>query len=159
MDKVGKGKRLPERLNSESEAELPLLSKFGYNVTSFETTRYNCVAYAAGDETKKWDPTGFPSPSYYWPPNAKRGDEVNSLESCFEEIGFKKCYNGDLEHGYEKIAIYAKDDGNWTHVAKQLSDGAWSSKLGDFEDIRHQKCQWLHSHVYGQVVSFMRRSK
>ena len=29
----------------------------------------------------------------------------------------------EIESGYEKVALYADDQGEWTHVARQLPDG------------------------------------
>ena len=47
--------------------------------------------------------------------------------------------------------------GEWTHAARQLADGWWTSKLGPAEDIRHRTPQALAGDQYGQVVAFMKR--
>ncbi len=44
-------------------------------VTSPKDPSYNCIAFAAGDADRKWDPDMLPDPGYYWPPNALRDDE------------------------------------------------------------------------------------
>lgn len=156
MDQVGQSERLPERLAPELEAEFPGLAAPGYYVTSARTDEYNCVAYAAGDTTRYWDCGALPLPGYYWPDRARHGSDIDALIGCFESIGFETCVDGRLALGYEKVALY--DNGQeWTHVAKQLSDGYWSSKLGSCEDIRHKTPYALCGSVYGQVARFMRR--
>lgn len=154
---MGQDEGLPERLSVEIEAHFPNLVESGYFVTSAHSELYNCIAYAAGDETKKWDCGMLPVPGYYWPPGAKRGKYVDALISAFESIGFEQCTNGDLESGYQKVVLYADADGAWTHAAKQLPDGAWSSKIGSCEDIRHLTPYALCSCDYGSVWHYMRR--
>jgi hypothetical protein len=60
-----------------------------------------------------------------------------------------------LESGFEKIALYALE-GHPKHAARQLPDGAWSSKLGKYIDIAHS-LNGLEGTVYGQVVGFLKR--
>ena len=43
-------------LSAEREAAFPRLARPNYEVTSDETAVYNCIAYAADDTTRKWDP-------------------------------------------------------------------------------------------------------
>ncbi len=40
------------RLSPEREAQFPRLARPNYEVTSDETTVYNCIAYAADDTTR-----------------------------------------------------------------------------------------------------------
>jgi hypothetical protein len=63
-----------------------------------------------------------------------------------------------LELGYEKVALYADGNGEWTHAARQLADGWWTSKLGPDEDILYQTPQALVGDLYGQVHAIMRRT-
>lgn len=50
-----------------------------------------------------------------------------------------------------------------SHVARQLPDGRWTSKLGPDEDIEHNDLHALEGDVgvyplcYGVVIRFMRR--
>lgn len=86
-----------------------------------------------------------------------RGGTIAALVSAFGAIGYEICAGDHLESGYEKVALYVDSRGGWTHAAKQLEDGAWSSKLGDSYDIRHSTPHALHSNIYGQVMYYMRR--
>ena len=56
-----------------------------------------------------------------------------------------------------KIAIYAHDDGQPTHAARQLPDGRWTSKMGHLEDIEHRVVDDVNGPQYGSPVRFMRR--
>jgi len=55
---------------SEIEDCFPQIAQVGYSITSPQTPRYNCIAWAAGDTRKWWWPD--PSPFAYWPPNIPR---------------------------------------------------------------------------------------
>jgi hypothetical protein len=154
---MGDEHRLPERLSAEDEECFKLLVKTGYGVRSDKDPAYNCIAFAAGDETKKWDPGMIPLPGYYWPPGAKRGDDPDSLKSAFQAIGYEICTNGDVEIGFEKIAIYVNNKGNWTHAARQEKSGKWVSKLGEAEDIWHRTQHCFGDSEYGTVVYYMKR--
>lgn len=154
---MGQEEGLPERLGERCEAQFPNLVACGYYVTSPRSYLYNCIAYAAGDETRKWDCGMLPLDGYYWPQNVLPGGDTDALVRCFTAIGFEVCSDDCLEDGYEKVALYADNWDQWLHAAKQLSDGWWSSKLGDSEDIRHRTPYGLCGTVYGQVSRFMRR--
>jgi hypothetical protein len=56
--------------------------------------------------------------------------------ALFESLGFEPCDNGDLDAQTEKIAMWFSED-VFLHVAKQLENGWWSSKLGTCHDISH----------------------
>ena len=58
-----------------------------------------------------------------------------------------------------KVALYADEWGGWTHAARQLADGWWTSKLGPAEDILHRTPSALVGVVYGEVREFMKRAK
>jgi hypothetical protein len=64
-----------------------------------------------------------------------------------------------MELGFEKLAIFADENSEPTHVARQLPSGAWSSKLGAGEDIEHSSLTALEGSVYGRVVQFLRRPR
>jgi hypothetical protein len=117
--------------------------------------RYNCWAFAAGETLRRWEPD--PSGQYYWPDVAPREYTVPAFMAAYKSIGYKHCANALPERSCEKIVIYATADGRVTHAARQLSDGRWISKLGDAEDIIHQRPESLSSMVYGQPVQFMKR--
>lgn len=126
-------------------------------MTSLETDQYNCIAHAADDISQKWDCPPVPTPGFYWPRGAARGDELAALVSAFEQIGYEVCGDGSLEEGIEKVALYA-EDGDWQHAAKQRPDGHWSSKLGDWEDIRHATVMDV-GEEYGAPCCFMKRKR
>jgi hypothetical protein len=147
------------RLSPQRESQFPRLARPNYEVTSDETAVYNCIAYAADDTTRKWGCPDIPDPAYYWPPGARRGDELAALVSAFEQIGYELCDDRDVNEGYDKVVLYADRHGDWTHAAKQLSNGQWSSKLGDWEDIRHEAEMDVGDSAYGLACRYMRRRR
>ena len=74
----------------------------------------------------------------------------------FANEGFSICEEDIWESGYEKIAIY-EFVGQFTHVALQLDDGRWTSKLGERETITHSSPADLTDSLYGNVHCIMRR--
>jgi hypothetical protein len=152
-----------QRLAVHKEQAFPRLALSDYEVTSEETVtaakvQYNCIAHAAGDQTRKWACPVVPLRGYYWPPGARYGDEIEALVSAFEAIGYKVCGDdGTLEDGFEKVAIYMDKNKEWTHAARQRLDGHWSSKLGDWEDIRHANVMDVGDGEYGSVYCYMKR--
>ena len=72
-------------------------------------------------------------------------------------MGYEPCERGDLEPGFEKVAIFADDEGP-THAARQLDNGRWTSKLGSMEDIEHA-LEGLAGSEYGRVVRYLRRQE
>ena len=55
----------------------------------------------------------------------------------------------------------ARDD-KPQRFARQLLNGRWTSKLGDFEDIEHAAPEELEGdgrYEYGQIVAFLRRPR
>ena len=143
---------------SELETVFPGLAADGYEITSPKSAKYNCISWAAGDTDKKWDCTGLPLVGYYWPPGAKISEQIDALITVFHSLGYEICDDGSKEQGFEKVALYGDDSGDWTHAAKQLTDGRWSSKLGDAEDITHSTPQGIVGSIYGTVRQFMKRS-
>lgn len=57
----------------------------------------------------------------------------------------------------EKIAIFSIGR-EFTHVARQLADGRWTSKLGGIKDIAHT-LESLTGGDYGDVVGYMQRPR
>jgi hypothetical protein len=137
------------------ESAFPNLVNDRYVITSPVDRSYNCIAFAAGDTARKWWPSPTISP-YYWPEELPRAETLDNMRRAFELEGYDVCADADLELGYEKVAIYAKDDAP-THAARQLSSGAWISKLGDAHDIEHQSVSAVEGAVYGQAMYYMRR--
>lgn len=141
------------------EKIFPDLSADGYSPKSEKSTDYNCIAYAAGDESKKW--VGYREAGYYWPEEAKEGHTLDALIDAFEKLGYTICASDSLEAEYEKVALYADQEELWTHAAKQREDGRWTSKLGNLEDIIHQTPQGVAGPepAYGRVACLMKRRR
>lgn len=140
--------------------ELPNLTNENHEVTSPASRKYNCIAWAAGDDTRKWwpDPFGIG----HWPRNAQRRVTTQAFIDAYSDLGYVVCQNAVLEHGIEKIAIYATDGLSGpepTHASLQLEDGRWSSKLGDYEDIAHRSLDGVACLRYGRAVVYMSRAR
>lgn len=133
---------------------LPNIDPNGYWTTSEPNEAYNCIAWAAG-ETDRWWSHVEP---YYWPSNVDRAATIEALVSAFASIGYEECDTSGLEYGYEKIALFAIN-GLWSHAARQLEDGTWTSKLGIFQDIEHVALNGLCGDFYGEIFCIMRRGK
>lgn len=134
----------------------PGLNLDRFHITSPASKRYNCVAWAAGDDKNWWWP--LPLDRGYWPSGSVRVESITSFELAFATLGFVVCENGDLEPDIEKIALFANVIGVPTHAARQLPSGRWSSKLGEMEDIEHD-LRDLEGQVYGAVLRFMLRKR
>ena len=87
------------------EALLPNLNRGEYRVTSPESIRYNCVAWAAGDDARRWWPG---VPDYYWPDTAPQEETLEAFQAVFEAMGYRLCATAELETGFEKVAIFSK---------------------------------------------------
>lgn len=150
---------MSERLSEKLLADFPRLNPDRYRITSPATKRYNCVAWAAGENTFWW----WPNPYSYWPRRVPRQEHVTAFVCAFETLGYTRCGDGTLEHEFEKIALFGKtcDSGviKPTHAARQLESGRWTSKLGRDEDIEHLCPEDLNGPGYGEVVQFMRRPR
>ena len=136
-------------------SKFPGLLVSGYRRTSPPTANYNCIAWAAGDSSRWWWPSG---PFAYWPPGAPKTVTIAAFLAAYGASGYQECDAGDLEAGFEKIVIYTKS-GAPTHAARQLPDGQWSSKLGSLDDIAHHLDGVTDGpEGYGQPAVFMKRA-
>lgn len=142
--------------DAELQADWPNLTKTIYEITSKFTSEYNCIAWAINKEDDRWwSPT--PEEDYYWPEGAPREQTLKAFTIAFQICGYEICSNGEIEAGFEKIAIYVTEDGKPQHVARQLDNGMWTSKLGRYEDITHE-LEGLVGKLYGNVQQFMKRA-
>jgi hypothetical protein len=136
----------------------PNIHSGNHRVTSEETAGkrvvYNCVAWAAIADTQKWWEAGD-EPGHYWPSGVLGDGSLLSYEKLFERLGYYRCNTERRELRYEKVAVYSDADG-FTHVAYQLFFG-WTSKLGNWEDIRHKTLSALEGGDYGMVSIIMKR--
>ncbi len=129
----------------------PNLSE-SFAVTSERTFAYNCIAWAAGDTTRWWWPTGLS----YWPVGAAREETVEAFVAAFRTLGYATCATGELEAGLEKVALFA-DGSVLTHMARQLPNGSWTSKLGKSWDIAHMEPEEVGGKIYGAPILFLAR--
>lgn len=137
------------------EHYFPVVVDWGYVVTSEIDCGYDCIAWAAGDDTRVW----WPSPedgSVYWPPGVPRAETVEAFAAAYGTLGYVPCDNEEHEVGFEKIAIFADSCGEPIHAARQLDAENWTSKVGRLQDIRHP-LRALEGSEYGKVVLFMKR--
>jgi hypothetical protein len=144
------------KLAASRGRHFPLLDPENYRITSEETDDYNCVGWAASEvDPGQWWPLPD-APEYYWPPGARTDETLEAFEDGFGRLGYVSCDDHTFDVGFEKIVVYASR-GVPTHVARQLPDGGWTSKLGSWEDIEHEEPRDLAGGLYGQPALFMRR--
>jgi hypothetical protein len=136
--------------------DFPYLATNGYKLTSSDTIDYNCVAWAAEDDENWWWPDA--ENIHYWPPNIPRKETLEAFQQAYQTLGYETCQNKAFEEGFQKIAIYADSNKVPKHVARQLSSGKWTSKLGQDEDIEHDNLQGLSGQPgYSEVACIMKR--
>lgn len=140
--------------------EFPGLTEDNHKITSPATRRYNCIAWAAGNTARKWWPD--PRNIGWWPPGVPRAETIEAFVKAYGTLGFQVCFDGSLQPGIEKIALFGIKQGEETiptHAALQLERGGWTSKLGDFEDISHVPVEAVSGPIYGTLVCFMQRRR
>lgn len=136
-----------------------------YLITSPETPDYNCIAWAAEDNARWWEPD--PMGDYYWPEAVPRKYTLESYILAYKALGYEICTDTKLEEGYKKIAIYVMNDGRPTHAARQLRNGNWISKFGECFDAEHDcVTEWsdaivgvypLSLSAYGKIGAILRK--
>jgi hypothetical protein len=150
-------------LNFDRESAFPNLKRKEYHVTSNETTDYNCIAHAAGVDNKWWWPVKEDIEGVHWPAEVPREETIECFVLAFELQGYKLCDNAELEPSFEKVILYIDCDGLPTHAARQLPSGAWTSKLGGWEDIEHATPEALGHDLdgiaYGKPAKILKRHR
>src|SRR5579863_4305608 len=104
--------------------------------------RYNCVAFALGEENVILDMGIFAKRIDLAPSglsNASLDHTINGYIILFRHFyQFEVCESAEIEEGFNKIVLYEGigEDGEvgFLHVALQLEDGTWKSKMGEYED-------------------------
>jgi hypothetical protein len=129
-----------------------------YEETSQENWRYNCIAWALYDTRQWWWPTGRGSGNF-WLAQVPYDNKLETVVKLFEMHGYVKCDNETQEAGYEKVAIYQHSQFDVQHAARQLQNGKWTSKLGEWEDISHNTPRCLECADYGTVVQILKRRR
>lgn len=131
--------------------DFPQLTEQNHHVTSPPDLEYNCIAWACDDNKHWWEPGIYlPDPSII--------DDygLGVLVKLFQLLGYSSCDNDALEPGFEKVALFGSTL-FYTHAARQLPDGKWTSKLGKLEDIEHNQTEDIAGGVYGEVMEIMKR--
>lgn len=144
--------------------QFPRLRESDHKVTSTDTDSYNCVGWVHNDVEHYWDP------DHHWPQAVDASDDseddLASYLDLFKWMGFEPCEDGSLEDGYLKIAVYSVEHAalgqakrEFTHVARQLPSGRWSSKGGVLQDFRHELDALEESGVLkrSKVSDYLRR--
>jgi hypothetical protein len=111
----------------------PRLTAANHRETSPATPVYNCIAWAAEDIRRWWQP------GIHWLPSDWPDDDfsIGALERVFRELGYEEAGTDDtLEPGYLKVVLYGSGL-LYTHAARQLPTGQWTRKLGFDIDIEH----------------------
>ncbi len=137
------------------EWRYPNLRREGYIITSPPVRDYNCVAWAAG-ENKRWFEASD-EPGHYWPDGVQTDGSLSAYVALFVHYGFELCESGVWEQGYEKVALYATEEGDFTHVSRSTLTGKWTSKCGKLDDIEHNTLVALEGDRYGSPARFLRR--
>lgn len=135
--------------------DFPRLTPNNHRDTSPRDARYNCIAWAAEDTEHWWQP------GRYWQPADWPLDEtgIGALEAAFRTLGYESCEHDTTEPGFNKVAFYAAAGYSYfTHAARQLPSGKWTSKLGKSIDIEHDTPDAVAGGVYGELVQFMKRA-
>ena len=133
--------------------DFPRLTPENHRDTSPRDRRYNCIAWAAEDTSCWWEPGIFWRPAD-WPVDDL---SLSALEVAFRLLSYETCSGGSLEPGYLKVALYGFGF-EYTHAARQLASGKWTSKLGKGIDIEHNTPDVVTGGLYGEVHGFMRRA-
>jgi hypothetical protein len=142
----------------EIQRSWPQLKPANHKVTSRATRRYNCIAFALGDERTWWEADEGFGGGIHWPDGVP--DTLDGWVQIFTREQFEPTADRNVEAGVEKIAIYVSlRDMSPEHVA--VSDGrSWKSKLGRYQDIEHRSLdlpEGENACEYGIVAKILRR--
>ena len=134
----------------------PKLKTTNFHFTSEQSIFYNCFSWAIG-EINFWIDMSYFQIRYNLDPSNLDHSAKGYADCLTKYYGFEICSDGKLEEGMEKVVLYENHNKDWTHIARQLSNGYWTSKMGDFEDIEHYNVEALSGGLYGMPVIYMRR--
>jgi hypothetical protein len=137
----------------EMLALFPQLDRNVLVISSPQTPKYNCIAFAAGETHRWWWPDQLRV--CYWPRVAPRSEAIPAFQAAFESIGYRLSSGTNLEDDVEKIAFFHMN-GRPTHAARQLRNGLWTSKIGRSFDIVHD-IEGMEGQEYGAIALIMER--
>lgn len=135
-----------------SAVQYPLLEQDGYEEKSPASNRCNCIAWAVEDVKNVW----WPHPKARWPHSIPKQETIAAFVTMFRARGYVQCETGDLEQGFQKLALYALNQAP-KHAARQLPSGRWTSKIGRNIDIEHTTPRGLEGPFYGSVVVYFKK--
>lgn len=137
----------------ERLAQWPKLVDGSFEYRSEFSIRYNCASWAVNETHRLIDSYG-----YWWPDDLERTHTAENYADLYRKyFDFEDCNDGRLEKGVEKLAIFAKKNGEFKHIARQLENATWTSKMGDYEDIDHKDLHTVADGEYGRIVLFLKR--
>jgi hypothetical protein len=132
----------------------PRLTPLNHKITSPAVDGYNCIAWAVGDVVRWWEP------GYFWPvPVIGPKYALANLVRAYESVGFTGCNADQADASAELVALYSDGNDRYTHAARRLPSGKWTSKLGQWEDIEHDTPDDVAGGAYGEVVGYMSRPR
>ena len=136
--------------------EYPNLEAEGHTVRSPKSVKYNCVAWAVGDDRRWWSPQIM----YYWPIGVPRTNSVQAYIQAFGTVGFVECDDAECanplyEPNVHRIALYVLN-GIPKHAARQINAQIWTSKMGSNIDLEHT-LRALEGPCYGRVRKILKR--
>jgi hypothetical protein len=144
---------------AEFQSVFPNLSPDSFEKIAEEDPDYNCIAWAASDTTRWWwpRPPGWPAifNKPYWPTSIASDETLATFIELFNILGYELCQSDIYEEGFERIAIYVLN-GVVKHASRQLSNGRWSSKVGEWEMIEHD-FNALDGIHYGAATQIMKK--
>lgn len=163
------------------ESALPVLKQGNYRIVLPESEQYNCIAWAAGDETRWWHPFAARdvgprcaahglSAHCFWPRRADDAHEMTNYLFAFERLGYRVCTRSfdpvvdpvANAAEIERIALYQhQNDPGCSHAARQLPSGVWTSKVNDLAGVAHLSPRDLEGEHggYGRVALYMARPR
>lgn len=128
---------LPDFVNSRSK------------ITSPETSKYNCIAWAFGSSSKWWWPCDHPDA--HWPMDCAGLTVTQAFDAWFNADGWQETQDLAFDPALVKIALFAKPDGEPTHAARLIATDTWTSKLGHSYDVSHGINE-LNGPTYGRPI-------
>lgn len=161
-------KILKQRAEERVKRVFENLKNDDFELTSPFDAKYNCIAHAADDNSKWWWSVDkeMVGNDVFWFNNIPAQASIENFILAFGKLGYQSCDNAEFENGFEKVAIYVstKDNihspkGSPTHMARQLLDGKWTSKLGEDVDITHANLQCLEGKIYSIVKQILIRPR
>lgn len=134
-----------------------------FDITSYPSDVYNCIAFAMGFEDR-WVDFNTDEEGHWWPPIPEKDFRPSSLIAAFEYMGFERCNDGVFEDGFDKVALYKVDEQSdpwipehWTHAARIIGSGVCHSKIGRWYDIHHRDGDVFQGSIYGNIYQYMKR--